>query len=68
MGGFILMAGRVGDLYGKKTVSIYAWFWVTIWTLASGFCKAPIPFDLCRSFQGAGIAFLSTNAMSLMGM
>jgi len=62
------MAGRVGDLYGKKTVSICAWFWVTCWTLASGFCKTPLQFDLCRAFQGIGVAFLSTNAMSLIGM
>lgn len=62
------MAGRLGDLYGKKTVSICAWFWVTVWTLAAGFAKTPIQFDLFRAFQGAGVAFLSTNAMALMGM
>jgi MFS family permease len=36
VGTFILIAGRVGDLYGHKKTVIAGWVWYGFWSLVGG--------------------------------
>ncbi|KAE8451162.1 hypothetical protein EG329_004834 [Mollisiaceae sp. DMI_Dod_QoI] len=71
VGTFILIAGRLGDLYGHKRFFIAGFLWFGLWSLLAGFSvysrKSPIFFDICRAFQGIGPAFLLPNALAILG-
>ena len=70
VGTFILIAGRLGDMYGHKKMFIAGWAWFALWSLIAGFSfysKSQIFFDVCRALQGIGPAFLVPNALALFG-
>jgi MFS family permease len=60
VGTFILMAGRLGDLYGHKLFIVAGFLWFALWSLLAGFSGyfTRILFDCCRAFQGIGLVFL----------
>jgi MFS family permease len=72
VGTFILIAGRLGDVYGHKKFFIAGFLWFALWSLLAGFSvystsTGPIFFDCCRAFQGIGPAFLLPNAIAILG-
>ncbi|KAJ5624007.1 Major facilitator superfamily domain general substrate transporter [Penicillium lagena] len=69
VGTFILIAGRLGDLYGHKLMFIGGFAWFGLWSLLGGFSvwSDQIFFDICRAFQGIGPAFLLPNALAILG-
>ncbi|PVH81462.1 MFS general substrate transporter [Cadophora sp. DSE1049] len=71
VGTFILIAGRLGDLYGHKRFLIAGWIWYGVWSLLAGFAvyvrHSPVFFDVCRGMQGIGPAFLLPNALAILG-
>lgn len=70
VGTFILIAGRLGDIYGSKTVLIIGWTWFGIWSIISGcsaFTSSSIFFDIVRALQGIGPALLLPNALAIAG-
>ncbi|KAJ5950922.1 Major facilitator superfamily domain general substrate transporter [Penicillium vulpinum] len=69
VGTFILVAGRLGDLYGHKLMFIGGFLWFGLWSLLGGFSvwSNQIFFDICRAFQGIGPAFLLPNALAILG-
>ena len=75
VGTFILIAGRLGDLYGHKRFFIAGFLWFGFWSLMVGFSvfvqrgggKGAIFFDVCRAMQGIGPAFLLPNAIAILG-
>ncbi|KAH8793253.1 major facilitator superfamily domain-containing protein [Hyaloscypha finlandica] len=75
VGTFILIAGRLGDLYGHKRFFIAGFLWFGFWSLMAGFTiyvqrgggKGAIFFDICRALQGIGPAFLLPNAIAILG-
>lgn len=71
VGTFILIAGRLGDLYGHKRFFVAGWIWYGIWSLLAGFAvfvrHSPVFFDVCRGMQGIGPAFLLPNALAILG-
>jgi len=75
VGTFILIAGRLGDLYGHKRFFIAGFLWFGFWSLMAGFSvyvqrgggKGAIFFDVCRAMQGIGPAFLLPNAIAILG-
>lgn len=70
VGTFILIAGRLGDIYGSKKILILGWMWFGIWSVIGGcsaFVSSPIFFDIVRAFQGIGPALLLPNALAIAG-
>jgi MFS family permease len=74
VGTFILIAGRLGDLYGHKKFFVAGFVWYGIWSLIAGFSvyaasskHGIIFFDVCRALQGIGPAFLLPNALAILG-
>ncbi|KAJ5729810.1 Major facilitator superfamily domain general substrate transporter [Penicillium malachiteum] len=69
VGTFILIAGRLGDLYGHRLMFIGGFPWFGLWSLLGGFSvwSNQVFFDICRAFQGIGPAFLLPNAMAILG-
>lgn len=69
VGTFILIAGRLGDLYGHKRFIVAGFAWYALWSLLAGFSTHVniIFFDCCRAFQGIGPAFLLPNSLAILG-
>ncbi|QDS69171.1 hypothetical protein FKW77_010558 [Venturia effusa] len=71
VGTFILPAGRLGDMYGHKTIFAIGWVWFAVVSAITGFSyksKDIILFSVCRALQGIGPALLVPNAIALLGM
>lgn len=69
VGTFILIAGRLGDVYGHKLIFIIGFSWFGLWSLIAGFSvwTNQIFFDCCRALQGIGPALLLPNAVAIFG-
>jgi MFS family permease len=69
VGTFILIAGRLGDVFGHKRLFIGGFAWFALWSAIAGFSvysSGPILFDVCRAMQGIGPAFLLPNAIAMI--
>lgn len=63
--------GRLGDMYGHKTILVIGWVWFAIMSFITGFSYTTgniILFSICRALQGIGPALLVPNAIALLGM
>lgn len=66
VGAFVLVTGRLGDLYGFKNLFMIGWVWLAIWSLAAGFAPNSISFDIFRALAGIGPSILMPNAAALL--
>ncbi len=65
-GGFLLLGGRLGDLFGRRKLFLIG---VTVFTFASvvcGIAQSQIMLVAARALQGAGGAIVSAVALSLI--
>ncbi|OZJ04695.1 Drug resistance protein [Bifiguratus adelaidae] len=70
VGTFILIAGRLGDMYGHKLMFVLGFLWFGLWSLIAGvsvYSGSSIFFDICRALQGIGPAFTLPNALAILG-
>ena len=70
VGTFILIAGRLGDMFGHKRLFVLGFFWYGLWSLVAGlsvYSRSQIFFDVCRALQGIGPAVLLPNSLALLG-
>lgn len=70
VGTFILISGKLGDLFGLKKVFIIGWIWCFVWSLITGFSAyvdSLVFFIICRAFQGIGFALLLPCGMGILG-
>ncbi|VVT50205.1 uncharacterized protein SAPINGB_P002653 [Magnusiomyces paraingens] len=70
VGTFILIAGRLGDMYGLKRIYIAGMLWFAFWSLVCGlvhYSKSSIFFSVCRALQGIGPAFINPTAAGIFG-
>lgn len=51
-GCFLLLWGRIADIYGKRLIFILGSFWVTICCVVNAFIPTEIAFDLFRGLHG----------------
>lgn len=68
-GTLILVAGRMGDLFGHRAMVLGGWAWFGIWSVATG-CSAWSGYMLLvisRTMQGIGPAILLPNSLALLG-
>lgn len=70
VGTFILISGRLGDMFGHKLLYVGGFFWFGFWSLIAGFtvyAKSGIFFDVCRALQGIGAAMMVPNGLAILG-
>lgn len=69
-GSFILISGRLGDIYGLKKMLLAGYAWLVIWSLICGlssYSRNDTFFIVSRAFQGLGISFVLPNIMGIVG-
>ncbi|KAL9136941.1 MAG: hypothetical protein Q9175_001857 [Cornicularia normoerica] len=69
VGTFILMAGRLGDVYGYKKMLIIGFSWFSVWSMIAGLAvySNHVLFNFARVFQGVGPAICLPNALAILG-
>ncbi|KAG0055215.1 hypothetical protein BGZ83_009270 [Gryganskiella cystojenkinii] len=67
-GGLLLIAGRMGDLFGHRRVFLAGLFWFGIWSLVNGFSKSPVMLCISRALQGMGAAAQIPTALALIAI
>ena len=69
VGTFILLAGRLGDVYGYKRMLIIGFSWFSVWSMIAGLAvySNHVLFTFARVLQGVGPAILLPNALAILG-
>ena len=69
VGTFILMAGRLGDVYGYKRMLIIGFSWFAVWSMIAGLAvySNHVLFNFARVFQGIGPAIILPNGLAILG-
>lgn len=69
VGTFILVSGKLGDIFGLKFIFVIGWFWCTWTSLLVGFTVyVNVTFYIiCRALQGIGFALLLPCGLGLLG-
>lgn len=70
VGTFILIAGRLGDMYGYKLMFTVGFVVLAVWLGIcgfAGFTNLLIFFNVARALEGVGPAILMPNAAALLG-
>jgi EmrB/QacA subfamily drug resistance transporter len=65
-GGFLLLGGRLGDLYGHRKLFLYGIAFFTLASLACGLSTTQLALVIARSVQGLGGAVVSAVGLSLI--
>lgn len=65
-GGFLLLAGRVGDMYGHRKVFLIGQIWFGLWSLIVSFSTSPAMFCITRALQGIGASMSVPTALGLI--
>lgn len=69
VGSFILIAGRLGDVFGYKRMYVFGFIWYGLWSLVAGLSvwSNHVLFTFCRALQGIGPAILLPNGLAILG-
>ena len=69
VGTFILLAGRLGDVYGYKRMLIIGFSWFSIWSMVAGLAvySNHVLFTFARVISGIGPAICLPNALAIFG-
>ena len=67
-GCFLLLWGRLADVYGKRLIFIWGSAWVCLMTLICPFVTNEIGFDVLRGLQGLGAAANVPTAIGILGV
>lgn len=69
LGTFILISGRLGDIFGHKNLVVIGFCWLGFWSLIAGLSVYSnfVLFFFARAFQGIGCALLQPNGLALLG-
>ncbi|MEO8081195.1 MAG: DHA2 family efflux MFS transporter permease subunit, partial [Caldimonas sp.] len=65
-GGFLLLGGRLGDLYGQRRLFMIGIVLFTAASLACGLSSAQVPLVVARAVQGIGGAIVEAVALALI--
>lgn len=68
-GTFILVGGRLGDIFGHKTMVIIGYGWLSFWSVVAGLSHYAgyEVFFVARGFQGIGASLMVPNGLALLG-
>ena len=67
-GGFLLLGGRLGDIYGRRLLFLIGIVLFTLASLACGLAPSPVWLIVARAIQGVGGAIVAAVALSLMSV
>ncbi|KAK0256275.1 hypothetical protein B0A54_10674 [Friedmanniomyces endolithicus] len=67
-GCFLMLWGRLADVYGKRLIFIMGSAWVCVVTLLCPFIPNEIGFDVFRGLQGLGAAANVPTAIGILGV
>ncbi|KIW44164.1 uncharacterized protein PV06_05194 [Exophiala oligosperma] len=68
-GTFILIGGRLGDIFGHKTMVLIGYSWLATWSVIAGLSHY-VGYELffvARAFQGLGSSLMVPNGLALLG-
>ncbi|KAG8732051.1 hypothetical protein FRC11_000928 [Ceratobasidium sp. 423] len=65
-GCFLLLFGRLADLFGRKRVFLIGNFWFLAWAIGCGFAPNAISLDVMRALQGMGAAAAVPSAVGIL--
>ena len=68
-GTFILVGGRLGDIFGHKTMVVIGFSWLSFWSVVAGlshYAEYEL-FFVARGFQGVGASLMVPNGLALLG-
>ncbi|KAI2470465.1 MFS general substrate transporter [Annulohypoxylon bovei var. microspora] len=70
IGTFILFSGRLGDLYGHKTMFLIGMGWYSVWSVVCGLAvySNHVLFIFARVLQGIGPAVVLPNGLAIFGV
>lgn len=66
-GCFLLLWGRIADIFGKKAIFVAGSAWFTATTVANPFVRNEIAFNVLRGLQGLGAAANVPTAIGILG-
>jgi EmrB/QacA subfamily drug resistance transporter len=64
--GFLLLAGRLADLYGRRRMFVVGLALFTASSLACGLAGSPLALVASRAVQGLGAAFVAPAALAII--
>lgn len=69
VGTFILVGGRLGDVFGSKKLFVIGMSWYALWSLVAGLSvySSHVLFVFARVFQGMGPALTLPNGLAILG-
>lgn len=65
-GCFLLLSGRLADVYGRKTCFVIGVAWYAIWNLIGGFMQNTAAFVVTRALAGMGSALSIPSAIGII--
>ncbi|KAJ5817438.1 Major facilitator superfamily domain general substrate transporter [Penicillium robsamsonii] len=65
-GTFVLVSGRLGDVYGHRELVLAGGAWLTMCTLVNAFCNNFFAFVTMRALAGLGGALIMPNAVAMI--
>jgi MFS family permease len=66
-GCFLLLWGKICDIYGKRLVFLLGGIWVALSSLGTAFCRTEISFVVLRAISGLGAAANVPAAIGILG-
>ncbi|KAH7143484.1 major facilitator superfamily domain-containing protein [Dactylonectria macrodidyma] len=66
-GCFLLIWGRIADIYGKRAIFIWGSLWVTVVSAVNPFIPNEIGFNVLRGLHGFGAAANVPTAIGILG-
>ncbi|KAI0899413.1 drug resistance protein [Annulohypoxylon nitens] len=67
-GCFLLLWGRIGDIYGKRNIFILGSAFMAVTMIANPFIRNEIGFNIFRGLQGLGAAANVPTAIGILGV
>ncbi|KAF2706162.1 drug resistance protein, partial [Pleomassaria siparia CBS 279.74] len=67
-GCFLLLWGRLADVYGKRLIFLWGGVWVSVTSVILPFVPSEIGFDIFRGLQGLGAAAMVPTAIGILGV
>ncbi|KAI9772434.1 MAG: hypothetical protein M1840_000637 [Geoglossum simile] len=64
---FLLVFGRLADMYGGFLVYVTGLIWLVIWSLIGGYANNQLVLNFCRALQGLGPAAFLPSGLMLIG-
>ncbi|WVR05117.1 hypothetical protein IAU60_002129 [Kwoniella sp. DSM 27419] len=65
-GCFLLLAGRLADVHGRRLVFLTGLVWYALWTLVGGFMQNGVGLVVSRALAGIGAAMTTPSAVGII--